>query len=178
MSLNNPSARHQIDFCYCRDRRTLAANLDKFMNGAGKIHERIMNKKHYCHFMNNSRTTPIFDFANIWLHLSWTSTIPKVSCMGTTYNENLGQSTSNIQWTRAHPWEYAKVWMIDQQSMNNLWTNYEQEPPGQVNISLLQFQFAIVAQIFLSPALRYLCIFPLPQAVFLSFFVSLFSSPV
>ena len=30
--------------------------------------------------------------------------------------------------------------------MNALWTNYEQEPPG----SLLQFQFAIVAQIFLS----------------------------
>ena len=34
-----------------------------------------------------SWTTPIFDFSNIWSQLSWTSTIPKVECMGTTYIE-------------------------------------------------------------------------------------------
>ena len=40
--------------------------------------------------------------------------------------------------------------MINEHFLNTLLATYEQEPPGQVTISFLQFQFAIVAQIFLS----------------------------
>ena len=61
---------------------------------------------------------------------------------------------------------------------NNLWTLYKQIMNKSPLDRSFNFNVRLSPKSFCPSALRYLCLFLLPQAVFLSFVVSLFSSPV
>ena len=61
---------------------------------------------------------------------------------------------------------------------NKLWTLYKQIMNKSPLDRSFNFNLRLSPKSFCPSALRYLCLFLLPQAVFLSFVVSLFSSPV
>ena len=76
--------------------------------------------------MDNSWTTPTFDFANFWPHLSWTSTIPKVWCRGTLRKRNPRaidqQHPMDEEISNEREWLMSNLWTIPEQIMSKLWT--------------------------------------------------------
>ena len=126
--------------------------------------------------MNKSWTTPIFDFANIWPHFSWTSTILKVSCMGTTYKKKpraIDQQHPMDERTSMGICQVVNVsWTIYEQIMNTLWTRTSWTS-GHIAPSISPCDCRPHLSVLLFSDICVL--FPLPRAVFLSFVVSLFS---
>ena len=91
----------------------MAVNFAKFMNGAGSIHERFMNKKNaaavhdFCHERLRFLIFRISD-PNFHEQVPY----PRSGAWERHTLKNPGHSTSNIQWTSEHPRESANLYML------------------------------------------------------------------
>ena len=104
-------------FSYCRDRRMMAPDFARFMNGAGKIHERIMNRKKktllpfHEQFMNESDFWFCEHLASMFMNKCHSQCLVHVDHMqekSIIIDQQHSMNEGNITWT--------------EQFMSKLWT--------------------------------------------------------